>query len=137
MDTFADTASVYHISFADQGKQISIFFVCRKQIEVCRILFSFAANRQKLSFSVSAGFHLNIFIDIYVYISTSASNEKWKPRQFSLIHLLFAHRANESSLFVCFFTKKQMEVICLQTDETDLIISKEKISKPAPDLTLQ
>ncbi len=44
------------------------------------------------------------------------SNGKRKPRQFSLIRLPFAHRANGSSSFVCLLTKKQTEVIHLQTD---------------------
>jgi hypothetical protein len=35
---------------------------------------------------------------------------------FNLFCLLFAHRANESLSFVCFLTKKQMEVIRLQMD---------------------
>jgi hypothetical protein len=46
-------------------------------------------------------------------------NEKQKSRQFSLIHLPLALRANESLLLVCLLMKKQMEVIYLQTDETD------------------
>jgi hypothetical protein len=39
---------------------------------------------------------------------------KRKPRRFSLIGLLFAHRANGGLSFVCLLTKKQTEVIHLQ-----------------------
>jgi hypothetical protein len=41
---------------------------------------------------------------------------KRKPRHFSLIRLLFAHRAFGSLSFVRLFTKKQTEFIYLQTD---------------------
>jgi hypothetical protein len=44
------------------------------------------------------------------------SNGKRKPRRFSLIRLPFAYRANGSSSFDCFLTKKQTEVIRLQAD---------------------
>ncbi len=43
-------------------------------------------------------------------------NEKRKPRQLSLIRLLFAHCANGSLSFVRLFTKKSTEVNRLQTD---------------------
>jgi hypothetical protein len=46
-------------------------------------------------------------------------NRKWKPRRFSLICLLFAHRVNGSLSFVRWSTKKQMEAILLQTDLMD------------------
>ncbi len=36
--------------------------------------------------------------------------------RFYIIHLTFGHRANGSLSFVCLLTKKQMEVIHLQTD---------------------
>jgi hypothetical protein len=76
--------------------------------------------------------YIYLSIYLYIYISVSISiylllyryiccHFKWKtenriPGQFSLIHLPFAHQANRSLLFICLFTKKQMEVICLQTD---------------------
>jgi hypothetical protein len=41
------------------------------------------------------------------------SNGKWKPRQFFLIRLPFAHRANGSLSFVRLLTKKQKKVIRL------------------------
>jgi hypothetical protein len=44
------------------------------------------------------------------------SNEKRKPRRFSLIRLRFALGANGRWSFVRLLTKKQMEVISLQTD---------------------
>ncbi len=37
------------------------------------------------------------------------SNEKWKPRRFSLIRLLVAHHANDNLSFVRLLTKKQTE----------------------------
>ncbi len=43
-------------------------------------------------------------------------NGKRKPRRFSLIRLQFARRANGSLSFTRLFTKKQTEVIRLQTD---------------------
>ncbi len=49
-------------------------------------------------------------------IDMEKSNRKLKPRRFSLIRLMFAHRANRSSTFVHLLTKKQMDVIRLQTD---------------------
>jgi hypothetical protein len=47
------------------------------------------------------------------------SNGKQKPRRFSVIRLLFAHRANGSLPFIHLLTKKQTEVIHLQTDSTE------------------
>jgi hypothetical protein len=70
--------------------------------------------------------YIDIFISIYnnisIFIYATVSNEKWKPRRFSSICLPFAHHENESLLFVRLFTKKHTEVICLQTDYTDLPI---------------
>ncbi len=43
-------------------------------------------------------------------------NGKQKPRQFFLIRLLFSNSANGSLSFVRLLTKKQTEVISLQTD---------------------
>ncbi len=51
----------------------------------------------------------------YVYI-------KRKPRQFSLVYLLFGHCANGSFLFVRLLAKKQMEVTSLKRIKTDLPI---------------
>ncbi len=55
---------------------------------------------------------------ILTFLTTKnqTENGKREPRQFSLIRLPFAHRANGSLSFVCLLTKKQMEVIHLQTD---------------------
>jgi hypothetical protein len=71
---FADTAIVdYHLPFAGQGKQMSVFrfcmqqanisfpfpfSVCSKQTEVFRFNFMFAANKQKSTFSVTSAFCL-------------------------------------------------------------------------------
>jgi hypothetical protein len=49
------------------------------------------------------------------------SNER-KSKLFSLIRLPFAHHGNGSLTFVRLLTKKQTEVILLQTDLTDLPI---------------
>jgi hypothetical protein len=50
MGTFLEPASIdYRLSFANQGKQTSIF----------RFLFPFAANKRKLPLSVSS--------DLYIY----------------------------------------------------------------------
>jgi hypothetical protein len=56
MGTFAETAIVnYHLSFADQGKQTSIFLL-QQQTEVCRFCFPFEAKKWKLLFSISLVF---------------------------------------------------------------------------------
>jgi hypothetical protein len=60
--------------------------------------------------------YIYIYIQIHIYIYTSISNGKWKPRHFSLIRLPFAHCTNGSLSFVRLLTKKQTEVIRLQTD---------------------
>ncbi len=54
MGTFAKTSIVdYHLSFADQGKQTSVFyFHSQKTNGVCRFWFSFSENKQKLPFSL-------------------------------------------------------------------------------------
>ncbi len=50
---------------------------------------------------------------------TKKIKQKKKPRQFSLIHLLFPHCANGSLLFVYLLVRKQMEVIhCTWTKQT-------------------
>ncbi len=62
-----------------------------------------------------------IYVYIYTYIYTSIychftkiSYGKWKPWQFSLIRLPFAHCAKGSLSFVCLLMKKETEVIHLQ-----------------------
>jgi hypothetical protein len=86
MGTFAETANVdYHLSFADQGEQI---------------------------------FHFPyIYIETAIYISMlfQTENGKRNPRRFSIIRLPFARRANRCLSFFHLFTKKQTEVIRLQT----------------------
>ncbi len=49
-------------------------------------------------------------------IEMETSNRKWKPSQFSLIRLPFAHCANRILSFVCLLLKKQIEVNHLQMD---------------------
>jgi hypothetical protein len=55
MGTFAETAIIdfYRLPTKENKLPFSIS-VCRKQMEVCRFRFSFAANKQKLLFSVSS-----------------------------------------------------------------------------------
>jgi hypothetical protein len=68
--------------------------------------------------------HIYIDIDLYIYIIIvylhaallNGKLIKRKSRQFSLIHLPFAHREYGRLSFVRLFTKKQTEVIRLQTD---------------------
>jgi hypothetical protein len=70
-----------------------------------------------LYLDISPYMDIYICVSMYIYIYTYAavSNEKRKPRQFSLICLPFAHHANRSLLFV-----RLLEVIRLQTDKTNL-----------------
>ncbi len=104
--------------------------VCSKKTKVCHFRFTFAANKQKLSFSVSLvfpmcvwGVYLCVCIDIYSNINNNfymlpfqAKDRKQKLRQFSLIRFPFAHWAKVSLSSVRLLIKKQIEVICLQTD---------------------
>jgi hypothetical protein len=65
--------------------------------------------------------HEDIYMDTWKHgemetLGMETSNRKWKPRQFSLFRLLFATCANGSLLFFGLLTKKQTEVIHLQTD---------------------
>jgi hypothetical protein len=85
MSTFADTANVdYRLSFVDQGKQTSVLRL-QKINGSCCFHFPFAANKQKLQFSVTSVFliyiffeaateiyfYLYIYIYIYIYLSIS------------------------------------------------------------------
>jgi hypothetical protein len=60
MGTFAETAIVdYHLSLmTKENKLLFSVSVSSKQTEVCSFRFPFAANKQKLLFSVSPLFHL-------------------------------------------------------------------------------
>jgi hypothetical protein len=60
--------------------------------------------------------YTSIYI-LYLYIYPVVPNGKRKPRQFSLIRSAFVHHANGSLTFVRLVTKKQTEVIRLQTDK--------------------
>jgi hypothetical protein len=88
MGTLAETANVdYGLTFANQGKKNFCF---------------------PFPFSVYILKWQKYIYSIYIYIL---------PAQAIFLYLLlFAHLANGSLLFVCLFTKKQMEVIRLQTD---------------------
>ncbi len=99
MGTFAETANVdYCLSFADQGKQTSVFYLQKTNRSL-----PFAANKWKFPFSLSSVFQIYIYIyiyiniyisiylyiymyiatDIFLYIPAAISNGKWKDRQFS------------------------------------------------------
>jgi hypothetical protein len=65
---------------------------------------------------------MHTYIGIYTLPFYEGKNGKLKPRRFSLICLPFAHHSNGGLLFVSLLTKKQAEVICLQTEKTDLPI---------------
>jgi hypothetical protein len=57
---------------------------------------------------------LQMKLYIYIYLYAADSSGERKPRRFSIIRLLFAHRENGSLSFVHLLTKKQTEVIHLQ-----------------------
>jgi hypothetical protein len=112
-------ASVYrkqvavHLSFVDKGKQTSISRF-RVQLTNPLVPFSICGIQESWKYGV-------VDMDGGTWMETS--NGKRKPPRFSLIRLLFAHHASGSLSFVCLLTKKQTEVIRLQTDYTDLPIS--------------
>ncbi len=119
MGTFAETAIIdYHLGIycwpTKENKLLLSISIRSKQTEVGRLCFLCTANKQKLPFSISSV--------IYLYKYSAVKSRKLKSRRFSLIRLPFSHRANGSLSFVCFLTKKPMEVIRLQTDLTDLPI---------------
>jgi hypothetical protein len=55
MGTFAETAIIHcQVSFVGQGNKLPFSVsICSKQTEVWHFHFPFAANKQKLSFSLS------------------------------------------------------------------------------------
>ncbi len=53
---------------------------------------------------------------IHTYIYAAVSNGKREAQAVFLNPFTVAHRASTSLSFVRLFTKKQTEVICLQTD---------------------
>jgi hypothetical protein len=60
MGMFAETATVdtiYNLLIKENKLPFSVS-ICRKQTEVCRFHFLFAANKRKLPFSVSSFIHL-------------------------------------------------------------------------------
>jgi hypothetical protein len=99
----------YPLSFADQGKQTSVFCFRLQQTNGSCCLYFYTNTHIHIA-------HIYIYTCIYTYIYIYAviPNGKLKPRRFSLILLPFAHRANGSLTFICLLTKKQTEVICLQ-----------------------
>jgi hypothetical protein len=73
MGMFAETVIVdYRLSFADQGKQISIISLQQKT-EVCHFRFLFATNKWKFLFSVSSFFH--VCVRVYAAVSNRNGTE--------------------------------------------------------------
>jgi hypothetical protein len=99
LDTFAATAIVDYFLFADQGKQTSVF----------RFRFRKTKRSLPLPFSVCRK-----QTEVAVYMETWRHQmENGSPGGSPS----FVHRANRSLSFVRLLTKKQTEVIRLQTDE--------------------
>jgi hypothetical protein len=93
MGTLAETEIVdYHLSFANPGKSQSNG----------SLPFPFSVNKYGILKFHYIYIYINIYVYVYIciYIYAAISNEKLKPRRFSLIRLPFAHSANES-LSVC------------------------------------
>jgi hypothetical protein len=59
---------------------------------------------------------VGVCVCTHMYIYAAILNRKWKARRFSLIYLPFAHCANRSLSLISLLTKKQTEVILLQTN---------------------
>ncbi len=76
MDMPAETAIVdYCLSLSEHGKYTAVFHsVYSKQFEVCRISFSFAANKWKLPFPISLVFCLGNSGNIRKYLDM----ETWR-----------------------------------------------------------
>jgi hypothetical protein len=117
-------------TFAEQRSSIIVYHLPTKDRKLL-VSFPSSGNKQKLPFFVSFVFRVSVcvcvcmsvcvlyilyifFLNFYLY--AAVSNGKWKHRQFSVIRLPFAHRANGSLSFVRLSTNKQMKVIHLQTD---------------------
>jgi hypothetical protein len=109
MGTFAETVIVdYHLSCADQGKQTTIYrFHLQQTNGSLPFHFRFEAKKCKWLFSVSS-----IFCFWDSSNMATNSNGKWGPRLYSLICLLFAHRAKRSFVVFTFVEKETNEVIC-------------------------
>jgi hypothetical protein len=115
-------SATIHLSFANQEKQTSVFCFRLQQTEVCRFRFPFAENKWKLPFSICGIPEMwrHGHGEIETWRNRQGDMEtrrnvdikkkvKQKPRRFSVICLMFAHRANESLSFVCFLAKKRTE----------------------------
>jgi hypothetical protein len=133
MSTFVKTANDdYRLSFADQGKQTSPFrfpfagntrkfavsvfcmYECMYvRMYVCMYVYSIyiymcidrAAYVLYRHIDIDIYIYLYDYIYIYILISAAVSRGKWKPRQFDLIRVPFAHRANVN--VVCPFAFKE------------------------------
>jgi hypothetical protein len=69
---YAETVIVdYRLSFADQGKQTSIFSL-QQNTEVCHFHFLFAAKKWKFPFSVSS------FFRVCAHTVCRCLQQKWK-----------------------------------------------------------
>jgi hypothetical protein len=122
---------------AKQGKHMSVFrfrlqqtngslpfsfSVCGKQTEaaVSSISFLRLLNSGDIEAwrhgSMETQWHGDTVACRHGHGDIKLKKENGSPADFSLIKLPFAYHANESLSFVCLLTKKQTEVIRLQTD---------------------
>jgi hypothetical protein len=68
MGLFAETANVdYHLLFADQGEQTSVFRLQRTNGSLLDLL-SVTANKRKLLFSGGSDFHTYIYTGLWIRI---------------------------------------------------------------------
>jgi hypothetical protein len=126
------TANVeYRLSFADQGKQTSAFRFPYIYIYWNDSIYIYICNYIYKDIDISryrcvyiSRVYIYIYLYIYVYLSTyvykdiyaAISNGKRKPRRFFLILLPLTYRVNGSLSFLRLFTKRQTELIRLQTN---------------------
>jgi hypothetical protein len=115
MSDFLSTATCGHrwAYFVNQQSLITVYSlptkenllpfpisICSKQTEVCCFHFSFASNKGRSLVSIfcvqgrQGTWRKGIKILGNFDVLRKKSNRKRKPRLFSLVHLLFAHRAN-------------------------------------------
>ncbi len=115
MGTFAEIENVdYHLLFADQGKQTSVFHIYIFTICIDENIFQqkcpsiyIYIERQHIyrDIYILKRQHIYRYVYIYLYLHINihtVSNGKQKTEaQAPLIHLPFAHRANGTLFFVC------------------------------------
>jgi hypothetical protein len=103
-----------HRLLTEKNKLMFSVSVCSKQMEVCRFCFPFAENKRELLFYVSSVLH------IFTYIYAAISNEKRRMDvQPIFLNLFTVCSSCRHKFVICLFidllTKKQTEVIHLQT----------------------